>query len=203
MDVTTIAMPKAKAKEALEQYRDALKAHRSEEDEYIADAYRELARGRNLLNIQDALAAAGVDEAGLPKLAIARSDAQWCYLAWSSRSGTDQTVEWFSFGADQNPEWTRRRADRVAWLKVPEGVAAHPWIERGHLRTQVPIVPPLLRPRGHLSRFYTLFEVEEWARVPSPPRDPALLKRIRGDMFAVLATWDLTEVERMAIGTRR
>lgn len=32
--------------------------------------------------------------------------------------------------------------------------------------------------------------------------DPALLKHIGGDLYAVLATWDLTELERSVLGGR-
>ena len=36
-----------------------------------------------------------------------------------------------------------------------------------------------------------------------PPRDPALLRNITGTLYAVLAVWDLTEVERAVLGMTR
>lgn len=72
----------------------------------------------------------------------------------------------------------------------------------GAFRAMVPHVPPGLRPRHSLDGYATLFEVEEWAKSPAPPRDPALLKHIGGDLYAVLATWDLTELERSVLGGR-
>jgi hypothetical protein len=42
--------------------------------------------------------------------------------------------------------------------------------------------------------------VEEWTRVP--PRDPALLRHIRGDLWVVLAVWDLTDLERLVLSQR-
>jgi len=33
----------------------------------------------------------------------------------------------------------------------------------------------------------------------TPPRDPALIRHIRGDLWAVLAVWDLTELERAVL----
>jgi hypothetical protein len=52
-----------------------------------------------------------------------------------------------------------------------------------------------------LRHYVTLFEVDQWE--PVPPTDPALLKHIAGDLYAVLAVWDLTELERAVIaGTR-
>ncbi|MGH3300400.1 MAG: hypothetical protein ACRDOK_01755 [Streptosporangiaceae bacterium] len=35
-----------------------------------------------------------------------------------------------------------------------------------------------------------------------PPRDPALLRWIRGDLWAVVAQWDLTELERAVLSSR-
>lgn len=47
------------------------------------------------------------------------------------------------------------------------------------------------------------FEVEDWQRTPQPPgTDPALLKHVGGDLWAVLATWDLTPLEAAVLGQR-
>jgi hypothetical protein len=35
-----------------------------------------------------------------------------------------------------------------------------------------------------------------------PPEDPALLKHIGGDLYAVLAVWNLTELERAVLSGR-
>ena len=35
------------------------------------------------------------------------------------------------------------------------------------------------------------------------PRDPALLRHVRGDLWAVLSVWDLTDLERMVLSQRR
>lgn len=202
MKVATIEVPVEQAKKALLDYRQAVKGRHTVEDEAIMAGYRALATGKSVINIQDALATGGVDEAGLPKLAVARSDALWVYLDHSIRwRGDDREVDWFRFLADSSANWRRRAArDTLTWLSVPEGTPP-PELS---LRTQVPIVPPALRPRGSLVRYYTLFEVEEWSRVvPAPPRDPLLLRRLRGDLFAVMAAWDLTELERTVIGSRQ
>lgn len=133
-------------------------------------------------------------------MAVARADARWCYLGWTARYREGRReVERFVFGSDDDPGWIRAVSRRSAWQTVPEGTLAPPG-ESGRLRTQVPIVPPPLRPRGALWRYHVLFEVEGWEAIP--PRDPILLRRIRGDLFAVVAVWDLTEVERMVLATR-
>jgi hypothetical protein len=63
----------------------------------------------------------------------------------------------------------------------------------------VPIVPVYLRPKRGLANYHVLWEAE-WRRIP--PHDPMLLRRIGGDMWLVVAQWDLTEVERAALATR-
>src|SRR5205085_1660042 len=65
-------------------------------------------------------------------------------------------------------------------------------------QTLVPIVPPRLRPRFTLANYFVLWEVEQWT--PIPPRDPMLLKHLGGWLYAVLAVWDLTDLERVVLG---
>jgi hypothetical protein len=38
---------------------------------------------------------------------------------------------------------------------------------------------------------------------PRPPGDPALLRPIGGDLYAVEAVWDLTELEQLVLSQRR
>jgi len=40
------------------------------------------------------------------------------------------------------------------------------------------------------------------AKKAAAPRDPMLLRRLGGDLWLVVAHWDLTEVERAAMATR-
>ncbi len=61
----------------------------------------------------------------------------------------------------------------------------------------VPLIPPALRPSTDFRNFHILWEAE-WQRVA--PKDPALLKHVGGHLYAVLATWDLTELERAVLG---
>lgn len=63
----------------------------------------------------------------------------------------------------------------------------------------VPIVPVHLRPKRAVGNYHILWEAE-WTKVV--PRDPMLLRRITGDLWLVVAAWDLTEVERAALATR-
>jgi hypothetical protein len=67
-------------------------------------------------------------------------------------------------------------------------------------RAIVPTVPPLLRPRHKLSGYTILWEAD-WTN--EAPVDPALLKHLGGDLYAVVAVWDLTELERAVLGVMR
>jgi hypothetical protein len=63
----------------------------------------------------------------------------------------------------------------------------------------VPTVPPPLRPSRHLDDYYTLWDAN-WKLVP--PEDPALLQHVGGDLYAVVAVWDLTPLERAVLSNR-
>ena len=63
----------------------------------------------------------------------------------------------------------------------------------------VPLIPPRFRPSNNdLHRYHILWDVQG-AWEAEPPKDPFLLSRIHGDLFAVLAVWDLTELERAVL----
>jgi hypothetical protein len=49
-----------------------------------------------------------------------------------------------------------------------------------------------------------LWEVEEWTwrTTPRPPGDPALLRHVGGDIYAVEAIWDLTPLEQLVLSGR-
>jgi DNA-binding Lrp family transcriptional regulator len=65
-------------------------------------------------------------------------------------------------------------------------------------RAIVPLIPPKLRPAGNLSKYCILWEAD-WFR---PPGDPLLLRHLAGTLYAVLAVWDLTELEQAVLGAR-
>ncbi len=58
----------------------------------------------------------------------------------------------------------------------------------------MPLIPPHLRPADAYRNYHILWECNEWRRVA--PSDPLLLKHITGHVYAVVAQWDLTEIER-------
>lgn len=194
MDVETIVMDRNKARQAFLAYRDAAAERGTPEDEQIMRGYRLLARGKTLLNLTETMRQVGADDQGLPKLAIARADAKWCHVSIDPSGSA-------AFGSDEQP-WRMRGRAQGRLIRVP--VNTFPefrWDERRNTRAQalVPLVPLPLRPKGQLTGYHVLWEAE-WRQVV--PRDPFLLRHIGGDLYAVVAAWDLTELERSIVAAR-
>lgn len=198
MDLATLDISPTEAAERLEEYTAAIRHERNAEDEAIAAAYRAAARGLPIISLTAAVEAGGFFDDGLPRLAVVRADARQCMVERSYRAHgvTYYEADYFTgrpvvsiVGA------SHVRLDGVALPDLP------PRGGRTRGTTVVPPVPPRHRPRRYrLSRCHILWEVEQWD--PTPPHDPALLRHIRGDLWAVLATWDLTDVERHVLAQR-
>jgi hypothetical protein len=191
MHLDTIAVPKEEAEAKLAEYTGALREERNAEDEAIAAAYRAAARGLQIISLPQVIAAGGWHDNGLPRIAIARATWTGCTARWS---GND-----LLFFED---EWARNNGARVGKnivrVAIGDRPSRAPW-QAG--RAPVPLVPPRHRPRRYrLSRCHILWEVETWS--PVPAHDPALVRHIRGDLWAVLAVWDLTDVERAVLSGR-
>ena len=105
--------------------------------------------------------------------------------------------------------WQNRRA--TFYNNTPHGRPTHPLnltLPEGARqatasRAVAPIIPPQYRPPFKLENYHLLWEVDRWTVNPQPRRDPALLKHVGGDMYAVLAVWDLTELESRILGLLR
>jgi hypothetical protein len=70
----------------------------------------------------------------------------------------------------------------------------------------VPMIPLDVRPKtGIPENAYILWEVERWAdeRLDvAPDIDPYLLKHIPGSLYAVIAEWEFTDLERSILRGR-
>lgn len=203
MQLSTITMDREEAHERyLEYSAHARKTHAKEAAE-LARGYRALAKGATLIDLRKCLEAGGlvdvqvertgyryvdgkdvwgtwVTKAQLPALACIRADQTECRVRYDSQSRA------VTFSALQWP----RRGDNIAVrvecdLAVLNSDGAR-WLAR------VPTVPPRFMPPHHLRNYHILWEAEWTGEVSI---DPALLKRVAGDVFVVLATWDLTPLE--------
>lgn len=189
MNLTTTTMDKNAARHAYLEYRRALNPDLYEEDRMILKSYRALSQGHQLLNVADAIKQAGANANGSPKLAISRADDEWCYF-YRQFSG--------NLGFAPVQYWNRRNRQFYYPEALPPVQSGLQGVMTGG-RSVVPLIPPGLRPKAQLERYHILWEAE-WNEVPT---DPALLKHLEGDWFAVIAIWDLTEVERIALGMRQ
>lgn len=193
MNVTTITAPVDEAKQKLAEYRAALKKRFDRTDEVLVKTYRELAKGNMIVNVRDAIVGAGVDELHRPKMAIARADAEHVWFernVWSARRGS-RFVSAFFTDNQKRTVANSYELPRYPFADCPEGCK----LRHSRIRAMVPLIPPQFRPPHSLANYHILWDAEgTWEA--EPPVDPFLLKRISGDLFAVLAVWDLTELER-------
>jgi hypothetical protein len=197
LDEVLVTPEEAKAK--LDEYSSQIAEERTAEDHRILAGYRAAARGLQVIRLPATIGAGGwFEDSGLPKLAVVRATAKsaWCHLDGQDVvfADTDYWLNQINRGAKVNEHTVRVTVpadDRPAGYKH--------WGSSG--RTIVPVIPPHIRPRPRRLRgFHILWEVEKWT--PVPPRDPALIKWIRGDLWAVHACWDLTELERAVLSSR-
>jgi len=189
MQVERLIVDRKQARDLWRQY----KTHQHYEapiDEEIRRTYQLIAQGRTVIRALDSIRAAGFIDTrfALPKLALIRADAAHCHLTMD-RDGSAQ------FSMDR---WPQERHWRRTVI-LPRGTFP-PRTDRSLAEAIVPMVPIHLRPKRGLQNYHILFEAE-WQRVV--PKDPMLLRRLgKGDLWLVLAAWDLTEVERAALAAR-
>lgn len=199
MNVATITMDRDLAREKLRAYRRA--KHQDVEAEYkqVARAYAELAKGTPLIRLTPTIQGGGFFDDMRPRLAIARADQKEVEFRWPNGSLA-------AFDTDFG--YTGRRRLRNSIVHIDMG-REHGQLSRNGNRVWakhitgyalVPMVPPDVRPaRGQLKDRFILWEVDHWASKPRTARapvDPFLLKHIGGDLYAILASWDLTPIEQ-------
>lgn len=203
MDLATLELDPVEAKERLAEYQGLIASERTAEDTAIAMGYRAAARGLPVISLSTVMAAGGWFDSGLPRLAIVRADAIECRVDVSRWRDAES---WHLVFGDIAEGW-KARSNRGALVGAHTVRVAVPRPSsdvcglKNAGSTIVPIIPPRHRPKPRrLRHTHILWEVEEWK--PVAPKDPALLRHIRGDLWAVLAVWDLTELERLVLTQR-
>lgn len=209
MELATIEMPVKDAQRAFEEYRAAVRERHDSEDEAIMRGYRVLAKGQQVLNLPQTLKAGGIAtirvrknwssgewiEVTVPRIAIARANRTTVWTFGVTEEGRCR-MQTKRAPHSRNNFDVQRFPDGTFDPGTPDGVWSEP-----RIRAVVPNVPPRFRPRAGLGNFHVLFEAE-WGLDPEPPVDPALLKHIGGDLYAVVAVWNLTELERAVLAGR-
>jgi hypothetical protein len=198
VDVATITMPTDEAKAKYHDYRTALAGREpTADDRGILIGYQALAKGRVLLSLHDVFRGCTLDDRGRPRLAVARAHWQWCHLE-SKRIRTPAGVyanRWL-FVQNTRYLWGNGRMGAVV-APLPDNSPVKP-TER-QWRAMVPLIPPNLRPTETALRNYHVLWEAEWEAVPT---DPMLLRHLHGSLYAVLAVWDLTPLERAVLAGR-
>lgn len=206
MNLPVIEMEREEAERKYQTYREQLRRVHDDEVEAIMRGYKELSRGHRLLRLSEAMQQGGLDHRSLPRLAICRADEKWCKMEYRNDWRHNRLT--FVGYKDINDRHHSALSRRVRFEPDIFGPGAIEALDRirtniGNRRAMVPIVPPPLRPAYRLQNYHILWEAD-WKpeRVAAAPRDPALLKRVGGDLFSVLAVWDLTELERAVLAGR-
>lgn len=205
MQLAELNVDPAEARAKLDEYAAQIEAERTAEDRAIAMGYRAAARGLPLISLRETIAMGGYDRNGLPNLAV-------CPAAYADQGetvmATECTVRWDGWDgrhliyADTD-DWNVNRGATVGRHSVRVQVSdpPNPRTRKSRGRTMIPLIPPQHRPKPRrLRHCHILWEVDEWELVP--PRDPALLRHVRGDLWAVLAVWNLTDLERHVLSQR-
>ncbi len=201
------------AKRNITETGRALRKARSERtllernDEELAKAYKALSEGKTLIDLPQVLEDAGVCGQNLPLLAVAGADWQWVHLftpdSWRHKKHRQRI--WF---ADKNSTYDYRANQTKGFLSFnrdifPTELWNDHWRRNNKFRAlpvkaMVPTVPPHLRP-DKLGEFFILWEAI-WEA--APPVDPILLSKVNDTMYAVVAEWDLTELEQKVLKGR-
>lgn len=218
MNLDTVTIDRTEAREAYANYARAAKRERDEqarrEMEQISAAYKAaMKEGVDLIALTPTIKRGGstikVREGGwkagnylLPSIAVCRASARFCFTLGVDQRGGIRFSDRLRFA----PSYRAGIVDLDTAFDIPSdfkgeqlgSYTSESW------SAQVPIVPPEHRPARGINNLFVLWEVDEWVwkRDPAPSRDPALLRHVGGDVYAVLAQWDLTDLERLVLSGR-
>lgn len=148
-----------------------------------------------LLNLTVAIQAGGVREDGYPKLAIASYDMSVSQVRVHTVVHQDGSLEFNGRGSER---WEMEFQSGT----MPQVKGMKSWAYPLSASAVVPLVPPSLRQKDY-EDLVLLFEVADWDPEVRAIVDPYLLKKVAGDIYAVVATWDITKLELQAYNIAR
>ena len=164
-------------------------------EKYVKDlqkVYESMAEGKKVIDLYEVFKEIGTDEKGLPKIAIARADRKVITLTSRGNFAYREFKELTSFGYTRN-RWVQKMDYSLPRDTFPNLIK----FELGtRYETKVPIIPVKYYPQDSLINYYILWEVEDWERIETPPEDPLLLKKLTKNLFAIIAEWNLTPLEK-------
>lgn len=194
MNTAVVEVSREVAEAQLEKYRAQNRKQYDDRDALIIKGYEAVKKGRQVIQLTESFRMTGLNAQGFPALAITRADAANCWIRpwWHN---TDAVLMADVEGYE--PRGTGMISEHA--FRVPAGVipreGRHALSNWTTAHSIVPVVPPEYRP-AFPHAYHILWEAEWIIDRPRASKDPALIKYIGGDLWAVLATWDLTELER-------
>jgi len=201
MKVEELSLAKEEAEKAFNELKGLFKknaeVHRRALYTDLRRVYGHMSHGKKIIDVEASMKKAGVNLKGEPNLAIVRADAITCYL--SRNSDGSAVFSWKDFNWNIG---TPRKS--YGEFGMPPGSYGELWNNlswrQRKLKAPVPLIPPYIlieEVKYSLKNYFILWEVEEWT--PEPPKDPILLKKLTPCLYGVLATWNLTELERAVL----
>jgi hypothetical protein len=175
------------------------KTQRTAEDDALLSVFKAVRKhNARVINISDAFRQTGLNDLGQPKLAIAQAD--WPTVIFSDHGNgrVERDPYRWMYRTGKFSE-AGKPLNRASSIRLDSNI--FPEFELpSFLRSAVPHIPANLRPQFKLSNYHILFEVQKWEEYPV---DPFLLKRIVGNLYIVIAEWELTELEASLLGSMR
>lgn len=211
MEEKTIAFVKANKEEIeteLKELNEALeKGFITKKNKMVQDllkVYGHLKHGGKILDIHEVFKKVELDDNDDPKLAIVRADAKQCYLYKKNNGG--------AFFTKENRSWRETWSPRKGYGDIALPTGTFSWLDELTSETRLrQTLVPMIPPRVHLAvscrimpqHYHILFETESWCKAtPIPPKDPILGRMLTKNLFGVLATWELTDLEAKIVEGR-
>lgn len=210
MELEAIEVSREEVESELESIKQAIKegyiSRRTVLARDLMAVYGHLKHGGKVVDIYKAFHDVGLNEEGHPKLAIVSFDARMCYLYKKNNGGA-------IFSKEAKDRYRVHATRSIGDVELPPDIYAWNKDEKGNLphrryKTMAPLVPPrviaIASAKLTPQHYHVIFEPELWvkSKVPPPPRDPILGKMLTPNIFGIVATWDLTELERSIIRGR-
>jgi len=183
MRLKALSMKKKKAEGLYKEALDAYKATKLPYYKKLKTVTYHLRKGHKIIDVKQAIKIAGLNRKREPRMAIARADMKKVAFTYKSATG-------YHFIEPLEYKWGEITG---------KSVFAMGWVfndAKTNIETVVPPVPPRYLPKSDLSKYYILWEVERWIKLP---KDPILLKRITKNLFYVVARWHLTKLEKLIL----
>jgi hypothetical protein len=199
MHTEKIVVDRAEAAVLFRKYKEHA-AYSDPIDWEIQRTYDLLAKGKVIIRALESIKQAGLNREFLPKLALAPATAEYCYLTRWSTGQIEMTPHGRDSRAKRHTHYFPADTFSFPAESFPMNYTGKQRSGRSDHKALLPIIPIHLRPKRGIANYHVLFEAE-WTR--TPPRDPYLLRRIgKADLWLVVASWELTEVEMAALSTR-